>query len=171
MFVDFVGHSCPRIYVPANMLYFPFDLYKCYAVRIIYQLPTKLRPHEPAKFWLPTNIGPHEFKWFHSTQLYDKQDDFSFSIVNFPYLFSNIPSSPAYGVCVSQLIRCAGACSACDQFLNRGKLLADKLLLRGLQQSRLKAAFCKLYGRYNDLVYQYGQPFSQMLSDVFHSHC
>ena len=36
-----------------------------------------------------------------TTQLYDKQDDFSFSIVNFPYLCSNIPLSPAYGVCVS----------------------------------------------------------------------
>ena len=57
-----------------------------------------------------------------TTQLYDKRDDFS-SIVNFPYLCSNIPSSPAYGVYVSQLIRYTRACSAYDQFLNRGKLL------------------------------------------------
>ena len=40
-----------------------------------------------------------------STKLYDKRDDFNFSIVNFPYLCSNIPTSPAYGVFVSQLIR------------------------------------------------------------------
>ena len=105
-----------------------------------------------------------------TTQLYDKRDDFSFSIVNFPYLCSNIPSSPAYGVYVSQLIRYAGACSAYDQFLNRGKLLTDKLLLQGFQQSRLKAAFRKFYGRYNNLVYQYDLSLSQMLS-VFHSHC
>ena len=44
------------------MFYLPIHLYKDYAVRIIYQLPTKLRPHEPAKVWLPTNIGPHELK-------------------------------------------------------------------------------------------------------------
>ena len=106
-----------------------------------------------------------------TTQLYDKRDDFSFSIVNFPYLCSNIPSSPAYGVYVSQLIRYARACSAYDQFLNRGKLLTYKLLLQGFQQSRLKAAFRKLYGRYNNLVYQYDLSLSQMLSDVFHSHC
>ena len=31
--------------------------------------------------------------------------DFDFLIVNFPYLSSNIPESPAYGVFVSQLIR------------------------------------------------------------------
>jgi hypothetical protein len=30
-----------------------------------------------------------------TTQLYDKRDDFSFTIVNFPYTCSNIPLSPA----------------------------------------------------------------------------
>ena len=32
------------------------------------------------------------------TKLYDKRDDFDFHIVNFPFLSSNIPSSPSYGV-------------------------------------------------------------------------
>ena len=32
------------------------------------------------------------------TNLYDKRDDFDFSIVNFPYIFSNIPESSAYGI-------------------------------------------------------------------------
>ena len=31
--------------------------------------------------------------------------DFNFPIVNFPFLSSNIPPAPAYGVYVSQLIR------------------------------------------------------------------
>ena len=30
--------------------------------------------------------------------LYDKRGDFNFHITNFPFLSSNIPSSPAYGV-------------------------------------------------------------------------
>ena len=33
-----------------------------------------------------------------SNDSYDKCDDFEFFIVNFPYLISNIPESPAYGV-------------------------------------------------------------------------
>ena len=33
-----------------------------------------------------------------STKLYDKRDDFNFPIVNFSFLCSNIPASPAYGV-------------------------------------------------------------------------
>ena len=32
------------------------------------------------------------------TSLYDKRDDFNFHITIFPFLSSNIPSSPAYGV-------------------------------------------------------------------------
>ena len=33
-----------------------------------------------------------------STKLYDKPDDCDVHIVNFPFLSSNIPSSPSYGV-------------------------------------------------------------------------
>ena len=36
------------------------------------------------------------------TKLFDKHDDFDCRIVNFPFLSSNIPSSPSYGVYISQ---------------------------------------------------------------------
>ena len=88
-----------------------------------------------------------------TTQLYDKRDDFSFTIVNFPYICSNIPLSPAYGVYISQLIRYARACSTYDQFLSRSRLLTDKLMLQGFLQSRLISAFRKFYGRYNDIIF------------------
>jgi len=32
------------------------------------------------------------------TKHYDKRDDFNFPIVNFPFISSNIPAAPAYGV-------------------------------------------------------------------------
>ena len=48
-----------------------------------------------------------------TTTLYDKRDDF----VNFPFLCSNVPLSPAYGVYISQLIRYARECHAYDEFL------------------------------------------------------
>ena len=50
------------------------------------------------------------------TSIYDKRDDFNFHITNFPFLSSNIPSSPAYGVFISQLIRYARACSSYECF-------------------------------------------------------
>ena len=38
-----------------------------------------------------------------TTKLYDKRDTFGFHIVNFPFMSSNIPSAPPYGVYASQL--------------------------------------------------------------------
>ena len=35
------------------------------------------------------------------TKLYDKRNDFNFPIVNFPFICSNIPAAPAYGVYIS----------------------------------------------------------------------
>ena len=69
-----------------------------------------------------------------TTRLYDKRDDFNFPIVNFPFLSSNIPSAPAYGVYLSQLIRYARACSNYRDFIERGKELTAKLLSPGYQK-------------------------------------
>ena len=54
------------------------------------------------------------------TSLYDKREDFNFHITNFPFLSSNIPSSPAYGAFISQLIRYARACSSYECFILSG---------------------------------------------------
>ena len=51
------------------------------------------------------------------SKLYDKRDAFGFHIVNFPFMSSNIPSAPAYGVYASQLIRYARCCSNYSDFL------------------------------------------------------
>ena len=56
------------------------------------------------------------------TKLYDKCDDFDFHIVNFPFLSSNIPSSPSYGVYISHLVRHASCCSYYIGFGYRHKL-------------------------------------------------
>ena len=60
-----------------------------------------------------------------STKLYDKRDDFEFHIVNFPFLSSNIPSGPSYGVYISQLIRYARCCSHYEDFRYCHKCLVD----------------------------------------------
>ena len=92
------------------------------------------------------------------TRLYDKRDDFNFPIVGFPVLCSNIPASHAYGVYVSQLNRYSRACSKYQDFLDRAKLLTNKLLGQGYQQPRLRSTFKKLFGDiriwYNNMVFQ-----------------
>ena len=61
------------------------------------------------------------------TSINDKRDDFKFHITNFPFLSSNIPTSPAYGVFISQLIRYARAWSSYGYFILRATRLSNKL--------------------------------------------
>ena len=63
-----------------------------------------------------------------TTKLYDKRDAFGFHIVNFPFMSSNIPSAPAYGVYASQLIRYARCCSNYNDLLLRHRALVTRLL-------------------------------------------
>ena len=100
------------------------------------------------------------------TSLYDKRNDFNFHITNFPFLSSNIPSSPAYGVFISQLIRYARACSSYECFILRAMRLSNKLLGQGYVKERLKSSLRKFYGRYGDLTKQYEVPLSRMLHDI-----
>ena len=102
-----------------------------------------------------------------STRLYDKRDDFDFHIVNFPYLSSNIPSGPSYGVYISQLIRYAQCCSHYDDFRYRHKCLVDRLLSQGYIALRLEKSFKKFYGRYQDLIEKYQRSVNVMVNDSF----
>ena len=102
-----------------------------------------------------------------STRLYDKRDDFDFHIVNFPFLSSNIPSGPSYGVYISQLIRYARCCSHYDDFRYRHKCLVDRLLSQGYKALRLEKSFKKFCGRYQDLIEKYRRSVNAMVSDSF----
>ena len=88
------------------------------------------------------------------TKLYDKRDDFSFPIVNFPFLSSNIQAEPAYVVYISQLKRYSRTCISYHDFLERGLLLTIKLLNQEFQIG--KSSLRKFYGRHHELVERYG---------------
>ena len=96
---------------------------------------------------------------------YDKCDTFGFHIVNFPFMSSNIPSAPAYGVYASQLIRYARCCSNYSDFLSRHRAPVTRLLSQGCKVNRLSKTFKKFYGRHTDLVGQYKKSVCQMFAD------
>ena len=100
------------------------------------------------------------------TFIYDKRDDFNFHITNLPFLSSNIPSSPAYGVFISQLIRYARACSSYECFTLRARRLSSKLIKQGYLVERFISIFKKFYGRYGNLIKQYAVTLSRMLNDI-----
>ena len=99
------------------------------------------------------------------TRLYDKHDGFDSTIV----LSSNIPSSPAYGVYISQLILYSRACSHYSDFLARAKVLTQKLLGQQFLLPRLKSSFEKFCGRHHDLVDRYNSSVTSMMTDLFHN--
>ena len=102
-----------------------------------------------------------------STRLYDKHDDFDFHIVNFPFLSSNTPSGPSYGVYISQLIRYAQCCSHYDDFRYCNKCLVDQLLSQGYIALMLEKSSNKFHGRYQDLIEKYQRSVNIMVNDSF----
>ena len=99
-----------------------------------------------------------------TTKLYDKHDAFGFHVVNFPFMSSNIPSAPAYGVYASQLIRYARCCSNYSDFLSRHRALVTRLLSQGYKVNRLSNTYEKSYGRHTDLVGQYKKNVCRMFA-------
>ena len=104
-----------------------------------------------------------------TTRLYDKRDNLNFPIINLPFLSSNIPSAPAYGVYVAKLIHYARTCSNYQEFMECGKVLTTKLLSQEYQHIKLVATLKKFYGRHHDLVNPYNVAVSRIVSDVFAS--
>jgi len=65
--------------------------------------------------------------------VYDKREDFDFRIVNFFFMDSNIPAPPAFGVCISQLVRYARICTAKADFMHRLRSLPSRLNQQGFK--------------------------------------
>ena len=83
-----------------------------------------------------------------TTKLYDKCDTFGVHIVNFPFLSSNIPLAPAYGVFASQLIRYARCSTNYSDLLSHHRALVTKRLSQDYKVNRLSDTFKKLYGKH-----------------------
>ena len=62
-----------------------------------------------------------------NTKIYDKRDDFSFPIVNYPFLDGDVPWAPSYGVYISQLVRFARVCNNVSDFNERNLFITGKL--------------------------------------------
>ena len=92
----------------------------------------------------------------YSNSLYDKRDNFNFTIVHFPYISSNIPSGPAYGVYISQLVRIGRICSDYSQFTMRHYKLTERLIHQSFRYSALCVAFCKFAKKHTQLLDKYG---------------
>jgi len=71
------------------------------------------------------------------TKLCDKHDDFTFLIVNLPFISSKIPAAPA--VTFHNLYVILGIVPSTVHFLNKAQLLIQQLLKQGYVAPMLKA--------------------------------
>ena len=108
-----------------------------------------------------TRTAPHESD--------DKRDDFSFDIVNFPFIDSCIPKKSALGVFYSQLIRYARLSSKYADFLIRSNLLVIKLMTQGYRRNELKKLTSRFFRNKQDILTKYNIPnLEDFLKSVFH---
>ena len=84
--------------------------------------------------------------------MYDKRDSFNFKIVNFPFMSSNIPSGPAYGIYISQLVRIGRICSTYEEYVKRNRLITTRLIRQGFLYVKLVKSFKKFCVKYTNLM-------------------
>ena len=99
-------------------------------------------------------------------KFYDKRDDFSFRIVNFPLICGNIISAPAYVMFISKVVRYARACKTTLTFC-----IALRFKLKDFwNRVMLLQDWChdyKSFGRHHELVDHYGVYICAMKTDLF----
>ena len=99
------------------------------------------------------------------TSVYDKRDSFGFNIVNFPFLSSNIPVQPAYGVYISQLVRIGRICVEYEDFCKRNYALTSKLIRQGFWYHKLCLTFKKFAKRHCDVFSKFKMSVKRHIGD------
>ena len=87
-----------------------------------------------------------------NTSVYDKRDNFSFSVVRFPFLDGNIPAKPTYGVYISQLVRIGRICDSFKAFNARHTELTHRLMKQGFKYDKLCRKFKEFARKHNHLI-------------------
>ena len=95
------------------------------------------------------------------TELYDKRDAFSFYVVNYPNMDSNIPSRAAYGVYMSQLIRMGRICEDFSCFCHRNKTLTGRLLKQGYTYTQLCLTLKRFSKFHKEIFCKFGKNLSE----------
>ena len=107
--------------------------------------------------YLDTHIKTGDTTTPFRISIYDKRDDFTFRIVNFPHMESNIPANPAYGVYIYSRI-----CTSKVDFMNRLRVLSLRLRQQGFLTNLLQRTFTKFFNRHGLIVVKYGTTLREM---------
>jgi hypothetical protein len=101
------------------------------------------------------------------TCIYDKRDDFNFTINNFPNLSGNIHATRSHGIVISQLIRFCKACIHIDDFIDRCKTMMTKLTNQFSVKKVLQNKTSNFYDKYYHLIQKYKISKRKMIELMF----
>ena len=85
------------------------------------------------------------------SKLYDKRDNFPFSIVRLLYASSNVPSRMFYNCIGAEILGIGMVCSNVTNFIRAGKVVIDRGIKQGAKVERLEKVLKKIYGRHHVL--------------------
>ena len=88
-------------------------------------------------------------------KLFDKRDDFPFSIVRMPYIDSNIPESIFYSAFVGEFLRIARSTLLLDDFKSKAKHLCQRMHSQGANRDITKRNIHKIISRHPADFYRF----------------
>ena len=100
-----------------------------------------------------------------NTKLFDKRDEFPFSINRLPFLSSNIPTNMFYASISAEILRIARVSSSIDNFIYSSKVLIKRVKKQGATHDKLSKVLKKTYGRQQPLK-QFGNNAVEFVTNI-----
>ena len=99
-------------------------------------------------------------------KLFDKRDDFPFTIVRMPDLNGNIPSNMFYGSIMSEFLRIARCTLLLSDFIPRARKLYERMINQGGSANRVLRQINKGMSRYPLPFQKYNTSFSNIITQI-----
>ena len=100
------------------------------------------------------------------TKLYDKRDNFSFSIVRLPHKSSNSPSKMFYSTIAAEIMRICKATTLFGDFIISVKALINRMRFQGAVKSSLTSVCMKMLNRHALLFQKYSLRNKNILDSI-----
>ena len=100
-------------------------------------------------------------------KLFDKRDDFPFSIVKMPYLSSNIPYNIFYNTISSEILRIARCSLFYSDFLDKARTLCDRLKRQGAEIVFSKTSLLRFLNNHSESFSKYNKPFKHIVDSCY----
>ena len=99
-------------------------------------------------------------------KLFDKRDDFPFTIVRMPDLSGNLPSYVFYGSVMSEFLRIARCTLLLSDFIPRANALYKRMVNQGGSQNVVLRQIRKAMSRHPESFQKYNSPPNQIINNI-----